>query len=141
MHVRLGPFHDLAQLVPVVDVLEVEQLNGGSRDDETVVVLVAHLGEGGVEGLEVLGSDVFRLVADGLKQLDLDLKRRVGELAQDLGLGGDLRGHEVQQEELQRADVLVHRAKLRHDEDVLALESGGCGQRIRNADGHGEILS
>ncbi len=42
----------------------------------------------------MLGGDVFRLVADGLKQLDLDLKRRVGELAQDLGLGGDLRGHE-----------------------------------------------
>lgn len=39
-------------------------------------------------------------VAGCLQQLHLDLKRRVGQLAQQLGLGDDLGGHEVEDEHL-----------------------------------------
>ena len=116
--------------------LEIEALHGGAGNDEPVEMLVAHLVKGGVEGLQVLGGRVFRGMADGLEQLHFHLDGRVGQTPQDLRLGGDLGGHEVQQQHAQRAYVLVHGAVLRHHEDVLAFQGGGGGQGVGNADGH-----
>ena len=50
--------------------------------------------------------DVLGDVAGGLQQLHLHLEGGVGELAHELGLGDDLGGHEVEDEQLQRTDVL-----------------------------------
>ena len=44
----------------------------------------------------MLGRRVLRLVARGADKLDLDLKRRVAQKAGKLGLGRDLRRHQVQ---------------------------------------------
>ena len=55
-------------------------------------------------------------------QLQLHLQRRVGELAHDLRLGGDLGGHQVQDQDLQRADVLGKGALTMHDEDIFVVE-------------------
>ena len=77
-------------------------------------------------------------VAPGLKELDIDLERRIRQLAQQLGLGDDLGGHQVEDEQVQGADVLMQGAALRHDEDILALQHAGGGERVGNSDGHGE---
>ena len=132
-----GPVHDAAELVPVVDVLEIEQLHRRAGDDHAVVATILDLVECGVERLEVLLGDVFGRVAGGLQQLDLDLQRGVGQLAQDLRLGRDLGGHEIEQQHVQRADVLVHGAMLGHHEDVLVFEHFGRGQGVGDLDGHG----
>ena len=50
--------------------------------------------------------DVLGDVAGGLQQLHLHLEGGVGELAHELGLGDDLGGHEAEDEQLQRTDVL-----------------------------------
>ena len=138
VHVRGGPVHDARELVPIIHVLKVEQLNRRSGDDHAVEALVLDLVEGGVERVEVLLGHVLRLVAGRLQQAHLDLQRGVRQFAHDLRLGDDLRGHEVEQQHLQRANVLVHGAVLGHHEDVLALEHLGRGQGVGDSDGHGK---
>ena len=95
MDVRFRPVHDARELFPVINVVEIEQLDGGTRDDEAVEMLVFHVIEGDVERFQVLFGDVFRDVALRAEELHLDLQRRVRELSQDLRLGGDLGGHKV----------------------------------------------
>ena len=95
MDVRLRPVHDARELIPVIDVVEIEQLDGRTRDDEAVEMLVFHVVEGDVERFQVLFGDVLRDVALRAEELHLDLQRRVRELSQDLRLSGDFGGHEV----------------------------------------------
>ena len=138
MHVRGGPCHDAAELVPVVHVLEVQQLHGRAGDDHAVEVLILDLVECGVERVQVLFGHVLGIVRGRLQQAYLYLQGRVRQLAHDLSLGDYLRGHEVEQQHLQRTDVLMHGAVLGHDEDVLALQDVGGGQCVGNFDGHGK---
>ena len=126
---------------PVVHLLEFQPLHRRAGDDKAVEVLVAHRVEGGVEGLQVLGGRVLRVVARGLQKLHFNLQRRVRQLPQNLGLRGDLGGHEVQQQQPQRTNVLVHGAMLGHDEDVLVLQRRRGRQRIGNANGHASSYS
>ena len=137
VHMRGGPIHDLAELGPVVDLLERHLLHRRARDDQAVVVDVADVVERAVERLQVAGTHVRGLVRFGAQQVHLHLQRRVGELAHDLRLGGDLGGHEVEDEHAQRPDVLVQRAVLGHDKDVLALELRGGREGVGNTNGHG----
>ena len=137
VHVRGGPIHDLAELGPVVDLLERHLFHRRARDDQAVVVDVADVVERAVERLQVAGAYVRGLMRLGAQQVHLHLQRRVGELAHDLRLGGDLGGHEVEDEHAQRTDVLVQRAVLGHDKDVLALELRGGREGVGNANGHG----
>ena len=85
--------------------------------------------------IRVLGD-----VAEGVEQLHLYLKRGVGQLPQQLSLSHDLRGHQVQNQQLQRTDILMHGPVLCHDKDIFALQSGGGGQRVGNLDWHGKDL-
>ncbi len=62
-----------------------------------------------------------------MEQGHFHLQRGVAEQAQQLGLGGDLGGHQVEDGDAQRADILVAGALLAHDEDIFAFE----GQRGR----------
>ena len=137
MDVGGGPIHDLDQLVPIVDVRKIQLLNGSAGDDEAVEIGIADLVERAVEGIQMLGGHVFSLVAAGAQKFHLALQRRVGELAHDLRLGGDLGGHEVQDQHAQGTNVLVQRAELRHDKDILALQRLGCRQGVWYANGHG----
>ena len=76
------------------------------------------------------------LIAGRAQQLYLDLKRGVGELAQDLGLGDDLGGHQIQDQHAQRADVLVHGPVFGHDKDVLLFQNSPGRKGIWDPDGH-----
>ena len=51
--IRLAEVHDLAQLRPVVHLLEVDLLHRCAGDDHAVVAVILHLVEGLVERLEV----------------------------------------------------------------------------------------
>ena len=136
MHVRTRPVHDATQLIPVVHLFELHELNGGPGNNQAIVMLVFDVLEGAVERLQVSRRHMRCLVALGAQQVNLNLQRRIGELAHKLRLGGDLGGHEVQNQHAQRTNILVESAKLRHDKDVLALENLGCGQSIRNSNRH-----
>lgn len=91
--VGAAPRHNLAQLVPVVHLGEVQVLHRCAGDNHAIELPSLHLVEGGIKGGQVVAVRVAGPIARGLKQFHLNLKRRVGELAQKLGLGGNLGGH------------------------------------------------
>ena len=62
------------------------------------------------------------LVGFGLHQVDLDLQRRVGQAAQDLGFGDDLERHQIEQRDAQRTDVLRECAVLGHDKYIFTFQ-------------------
>ena len=69
-------------------------------------------------------------------QLQMHLQRRVAQQTAELGLRDDLRGHEIQQHDLQRADVLGLCPGLSHDENVFLLQNARCRQVVGNLNGH-----
>ena len=74
------------------------------------------------------------------QQGDVDLQGRVAQQAQQLCLGGDLGGHEVDDHDVQRTDVLADGAFVGHDKDVFTFQSAACGQVGGNLDGHGFLV-
>lgn len=135
-----GPIHDLAQLVPVVHIGEVQILHRRTGDDHAVELPVLDLVEGGVEGGEVVSVRVLGDVAQGVEQLNLHLEGGVGQLAQQLGLRNDLGGHQIEDQQVQRADVLVHGPVFCHHKDILTLQRCGGREGVGDLDGHGKDL-
>ena len=71
-HVLLGPIHDAAKLVPIVDALERHLLDGGARDDEAVIIVGLELVERVVE-LHEMVRRVRGLVARDAHEIDAHL--------------------------------------------------------------------
>ncbi len=72
--------------------------------------------------------DVGCLMAGRLQQGHVHLQRGVGQQPGDLGLGGDLGGHQVQDQDLQRADMLGQRPLPVHDKDIFLVQGIVGGQ-------------
>ena len=139
-HVRLRPVDDSAELVPVVDVLELHLLDRRAGDDEAVVVVVLERVEGVVELDQVVSAHVRRLMAAHAHEVAAHLQRRLRDQAQDLRLGLDLCGHEVQDDHAQRADLLVVRDFFLERKDALLVQGFLGGQAVGNVNGH-ELIS
>ena len=80
---------------------------------------------------------VFGCVRSGVNQLQMHLQRRVAKQTAELGLCDNLGRHQVQQQDLQRTDILTNGPGLAHDKNVLLLQNAGSGQIIGNLNGHG----
>jgi hypothetical protein len=59
MNVGLGPLHNLAKLIPIVNLLKLHLLHRRACDDHTVKIAVAYLGELLIKGKEMLLGNVF----------------------------------------------------------------------------------
>ena len=123
---RLRPLEDLAQLWPIVDRLEIVELDRRTGDDHAVVTLVANVVEPYIERFQMLSWHMRSAMADRLQKIDLDLQRRIGKLTQDLCFRFDLGGHQVQDEHAQRANILMDRAMFGHHEDILTFKHTCC---------------
>ena len=134
-HVLLRPVHDLAQLVPVVDLLERHLLHGRTRDDEAIVVVVLEVIERVVELHEVIGG-MGGLVGRDAHEVDAHLDGRLRDEAQDLRLCLDLGGHEVEQRHMKRTNLLLASHVLLEGKDALLLEDALGGQTVGDVDGH-----
>ena len=82
------------------------------------------------------GGGVLALVRLGIDEGDVDLQRRVGQKAHELRFRLHLGGHQVQNGDLQRADVLREGALVVHDKYIFRLECGVRGDIAGNDDGH-----
>ena len=98
--VLLAPLHNLAHLVPVVHLLKGELLHRRAGDDKAVELLVLHVGEGLIKGVEMVGAGVLAHMGGGVEQLHVHLQRGVAQQAQQLRLGFNLRGHQVEDSNL-----------------------------------------
>jgi hypothetical protein len=134
--VLLRPVDDPAELVPVVNVLEVHLLHRRTRDDKTVVVLVGKRVKRVVELHEVVLRDVRGLMRGDAHEVAAHLQRRLGDEAQNLGLGLDLGGHEVENCHPQRADLLALCDLFFESEDALLVQDLLGGQAVWDVDGH-----
>ena len=85
-------------------------------------------------------GDMGGRMAGRLEQGHVDLQRRVGQQPGDLGLGGDLGRHQIQDQDLQRADVLGGRPLPVHDEDILLIEGVVGGERFGDDERHNVLL-
>ena len=133
--VGLAPVHEFDELGPVVDRLKVHALDRSARDDHAVELLIADVCEGLVEALKMaLGG-----VAAHVRAHVNELQRRVAQKARKLRLGRDLVGHQIDEHDAQRTDVLSAGALLAHDEDVFLPEHLGGGQGIGDLNGHAAL--
>lgn len=135
-----GPVHDGGQLFPVADFRKLHLLHRRAGDDQAVEVLLAHLVKGFVERLQVLQGRVARKVRGRAQEGDLHLQGRVADDAQQLRFGDDLCGHEVEDGDVQGADVLRARARGGHDEYILLPQDGDGGKVVQNFDGQSADL-
>ena len=76
-------------------------------------------------------------MAAGTQQGHLDLQRGRAEDAQQLRLGLDLVRHQVEQGNLQRADILAQRHVLGNDRNALPVQHDAGGQVVGDFYGHG----
>ena len=72
----------------------------------------------------------------GCDQFQLNLQRGVAQNAGQLGFGVHLGGHQIQQQDLQRTDILRHSAGFRHDKDIFFCQRAGGRELVGNFDGH-----
>ena len=68
-----------------------------------------------------------RLIGCSLQQKDFHLQGRIGKAAENLCLGDDFGGHQVEQGDFQGANILMAGPLVRHDENALIGQ--GCGRR------------
>ena len=136
-----GPLHDLHHFRPVVDFFKRHALNGSAGDDKTVVIIVTDLIEGLIKFKKMVSRCILGDMRCGLNQIDLDLKRRVGQTAEQLRFRRDFGRHQIEQTDFQRTDVLCHGTVLCHHEYVFALQNGTGGETVFDFDWHNILNS
>ena len=92
--------------------------------------------EGLVKGQQMLFGGVFRFVGFRMNQFQLHLQGRIAQKTGELGLRVDLGGHEIEQQDFQRTDVLGDGTRLGHNENIFFGKSLYCRQLVGNLDGH-----
>src|SRR5258706_7710116 len=140
MDMGLRPIEDAAQLVPIGYVLEGQALDGRRGDDETLEALGTDFLPGTVKGSHMVRRRIARDVTGDPNERQFDLKRRRTHEPCDLRLGGDLVGHQVQQRDAQRPDVLARCITFPHDHQALRFERAASGQFVGNLDRHSSRL-
>ena len=69
-------------------------------------------------------------------ELQLDLERGRAEQPRDLGFGGDLVGHEIEQRDAQWSDILPRGFGFPHHDNTLGLQRAASGKIVGYADRH-----
>ncbi len=85
---------------------------------------------------EVLCGSIFGFVSFSAQQGDVDLEGRITQKPQQLRFCSYLGGHEVDDGDFQRTNVLLDSAIFRHHKDVFAFKRCTGGKISRNLDGH-----
>jgi hypothetical protein len=119
VYVGLRPFHDLAKLVPIVYFFKGKILHGCAGDDHAVKLFVFDGGELGIKRVQMLLGSIFGAMGLGGHQANVHLQGGVGKQAKQLGLRHDLGGHQIQNCDPQRADILGGGTAFVHDENIL----------------------
>ena len=120
--VFLGVLHEGRKVRPVIDLLERKLLHRCSCDDKTVKLLVSDLVKRDVELFQVRKILHLAVVSLHHDELQVHLKRRVGQHAHELNLSGLKRRHEIEDPYLQRTDFLLTATGVGHDKDALSPE-------------------
>ena len=74
-HIVSCPLEYLGHLFPIAHLLKVEMLYRCTRDDESIILMLAHLLKVGIEGLHMLYRRILRRMALHLHEAQLYLQR------------------------------------------------------------------
>jgi len=136
INVGLRPLEHLTKLRPVVHLFKGHLLHRCAGNDQPVKPLTLHVVKGLIIPEQVIVVRISGNVRSHLKQLQIDLQRRIGQQPQHLRLRLHLLRHQVQNSDFQRTDILMIRPLLVHDENVFPLQDGVGRQRSRYLNGH-----
>ena len=137
IHVCFAPFHNFAELFPIIHLFKGEMLHRRAGNNHAVKFFLAYIVKDLVKFEHMLSRGVFRFMRSRLQQLYLHLKRRVAQQAQQLCFGFNFGRHQVENQNPQRPDILRKGARFRHDENILQLQAMPGRQLIINFDWHG----
>lgn len=122
LNVSSGPVENLDYFVPVLYIFESHCLYRCSCNYHSIVVLAGYLVEVLIEHHHMLDGSVLRSMALEFHKHDVNLQRSVRQQSYEVGLRCNLQRHKIEDDNAQRAYVLLVGAVLIHDEDVLPLD-------------------
>ena len=132
-HVGTGPIEYLLNLVPVFYFLIRKQLNRGSRYDHSIPFLFFEHCKILVKHQHVFDRRIFGRVASEPHKVDFYLEWCIGEQPDEVCFGRYLEWHQIEDDDLQGANLLRMSASLVHHEDVLFLQKFYCRKLIGNS--------
>ena len=122
-HVVRSPVHDLLEFVPVVYFFKFHLLDRSSCNDHSVKTSVFEIRKSLIEFIQMTDRSVSCLMALHCHKSHIHLQRCVGERTQKLKLCLLLEWHQVQDQDLDRTNVLMHSPSLVHNEYIFSFQN------------------
>ncbi len=141
MHMIRGPLHNVTEFRPVIDFFKGQMLHRRTRDDASVKIAVPDFIKRFIEGMQVLGRRIDAGVCFRSHQFQVNLQGSVAQKTRELNFCLDFFGHQVDQEDLERTDILGDSASLGHDEDVFLMQNINGWQPVGYFNRHGILSS
>ena len=125
-----GPFHDLTEFLPIVNLLEGKVFHGSTGDDHTVIFILFQFIKRIVEPVQMVRRCVQRDMAVHFHKSDVNLKRCVGQCTEKLQFCILFDGHQIQDTDLKRTDRLMDRPVFVHHKYIFILKNFLCGKIV-----------
>ena len=129
-HVALGPLYVIHQFLPVFHLFKLEAFHRRPRDDKTVIIPVFDVRKLQIRFVQIGIVRMGCFPGHGTGKVHFDLQWTVSQQPQQLQLRGFLQGHQVQDQDLQRADILGHGPLLRNGDNSFFLQVFHCRQLV-----------
>ena len=120
--VGLRPLHDLAELLPVIHLLIIQEFHRRAGDNHSVIFMHLHIAEGNIELVQMRCGGVLGNMGRKHQERTVHLQRGVGQGPEQLRLRLFLHRHQVEDENLQRTDLLTQSSRLTHNEYILVFQ-------------------
>ena len=117
------PVHDLCQFIPVVYLFKFHLFYRCTGNDHSIVFILFQFREGLIEFIQMTHGGIFRLMALYCHKGHIHLKRGIGQRTQKLQLCLLLQRHQVQNQDLDRPDILMGCPGLVHYENIFSLQN------------------
>ena len=119
---RTCPIKDFGNLIPISHLLEIHLFHRSTGNNHTIVLLVTHLVEIGIERFHVLYRRILGGMALDLHKGDLYLKRCIRKQPHQVCFCRNLQRHQVQNYNPQRTDVLLRSTGSVNHENIFFLQ-------------------
>ena len=128
---RTRPIEYFHYFIPVSHFFEIQLFYRSTGDNHTVVLLTTHLFKVSIERLHMFYRRILGCMTLDFHERDFHLKRCIGEQTHKICLRGNLQRHQVQDNDAQRADVLLRGAGVVNNKYVLFFQQLYRRQLIR----------
>ena len=121
-HMLLSPIHDLSQLIPVIHFLKRHLLHRCSCDDHSIKFTFLYIGECFIKLVQMAERCILGFMALHSHKCHIHLQRCIGKRTQKLQLCFFFQRHQIQDQNLDRTDILVHGTFFVHYKYIFSLQ-------------------